>query len=409
MCLLEDALPGMVLARAVTLDGGSVFLQKDLALTPRSIAVLRTKGVEHIFVKDAESEPGFHDDSDMLRVVTERETLRFGEIDDAPLMQALRSAVVALKAGQPADWDQTRPPPPAAVKDVLDRREQIHSLAKKIRALPTLPAIYQQIDEVTADSAASTGDVASVVSKDPAFAASLLRVANSALYTRSNPVTTVTVAVSVLGHKVIRDLCLIASVLEILSLTDSKATPVDVFWKHAVGVGSTAKVLAERVGGISLEEAFLAGLLHDIGFLFWLRHYPGDLAKIVAWAESSGRTVLECERDLMGTAHPRLGRMIAGHWLLPAPFIQAISFHHDPGQATGQRLLCQVTHVADSISHALEMEGPNLCRVPVIDPAAWAALGLAEDDLPDLLEIVRSEFAQNLKSFALHAAEPEPV
>jgi len=395
----------MVLAKPVKHGVDSILVQQGVELNDRLLDLLRSRGVNHVFIQGSDtSSCPLPADAATTRLVTEREDYRFGDVSSHKVMAALRDAVITIKSGCPGDWELTELTQ-ATVEKRPDRREQIHALAKKIQDLPTLPAIYHQIDQVTRDQTASAADVAKVVSSDPVFSASLLRVANSALYSRSEAVTTVTGAVSLLGHQVIRDLCLITSVLDIISLGSSDSRPVDMFWKHAVGVGSVAHVIGQRTPGIPAEELFLAGLLHDIGQLFWLRYFPEDLALVYAHAESTGQTLLESEKELLGTVHTRLGKMIASHWNLPRAYVEVISYHHNPDQASGWHLLCQVVNVADAIAHASEMAGASLWRVPTISLEAWTALELGTDDLVCLVEDALMEFGENIKSFALFTEE----
>jgi HD-like signal output (HDOD) protein len=396
---LAEVVPGMILSRPVKLGGDTVLVQQDVVLNDRIIQLLESRGIKQVYVKDAPSsgETGEADD-ELRQLIVAREVERFGDMIDNPLQAAVLEAVIDLKCARgepPPTVRRADPPPPPRARTA----EEIHQRAKKVRSLPTLPAIYEKVQKVTQDPDASASDVAKVVEWDPVFAAALLRIANSALYSRTEPVTTVLRAVSLLGDREIRDLCLLTSVLKNLKLAGGAAPSVTRFWLHAVAAGSAAKVLGQKLGGIPREELFLSGLLHDVGKVFWLRYCPADLVDVYAAAESSGQPFWRAERKRLGTTHMRLGRLIGQHWRLPGQYIEVIAEHHAPGQATGWQLLCRAVHVADFLVHALELDGPSLLRLPVLEPTVWQALGWEVDELPYLLDLIQEEFAENRKSF----------
>lgn len=401
-CQVADITPGMILARAVKLNAQTILVQPGVTINERMLQMLVNRGIEQVYVKDVEEAgEGPAVDTEKRCLVAAREEMRFGNVASNPLHAAVMEAVIDLKTALP-DLPGTceRPEPPPPRRSSL--ADEIHLRAKKTRQLPTLPVIYQEIDAITKDPYASAADVSQVVNGGPAFASALLRLANSALYARPEPVTTVTRAVSLLGHKEIRELCLMTCVLEIMALSGDRSLPVETFWQHAVATAAAAKVIGQEQGVAVAEELFLAGLLHDIGMLFWLRFYPDELAAIFTAAEGTGRTVYEVERERMGTSHPRLGRMIGQQWRLPRAYVEVIATHHAPDQADNAQLLSATVHVANTLVHALELSGASLAGVPVIANSAWEALRLDMDELPNLLELIRAEFAESKKSFAAY-------
>jgi HD-like signal output (HDOD) protein len=407
---IRDLVPGMVLARPVTLGANVVLVQQDVELNDRLIRMLRSRGVESVWVQAMATPPERQDDPEKRRLVAKREVHRFGDVSGLPWMAALCEATINEKVWQGAAdkaWmpsPATSPSPPPA----MEPPEQVLDLARRVRSLPTLPTIYHEVEKVIHDPQASAADVARVVGGDPAFVSALLRAANSALYCRPEPITTVTAAVSLLGLKEIRDLCLMSSVLTVFAGVEDRRV-VERLWRHAIAVGSAARVVGQRLADLPAEELFLAGLLHDIGKLFWLQQAPGELERTWLAAESAGLTFSEAERESLGTPHTRLGRMIAQHWRLPRQYVEVIASHHAPEQATSWHGLCQAVQTADALAHALELGGPCLCRVPVVAAEVWQGLHWTIEDLPGLLEAVRGEFKDDVKGFAFHTDKEEDV
>jgi len=404
-----DLVPGLVLARPVTLGANIVLVRQDVELNERLIRMLRSRGVGSVWVRSAARPPERPDDPERRRIVDEREAYRFGDVSGLPWMAALREVAVEEKLWEATEYGAWQPPAAASPPPPpTEPPAQVLDLARKVRSLPTLPTIYHEVETVIRDPQASAADVAHVVGGDPAFACALLRAANSALYCRPEPVTTVTAAVSLLGLQEIRDLCLMSSVLTVFAGVEGRRAAARL-WHHAIAVGSAARVVGQHLGGVPAEELFLAGLLHDIGKLFWLQHAPGELERTWAIAESAGLTFGEAERARLGTPHTRLGRMIAQHWRLPRQYVEVIASHHAPEQATGWHGPCQAVQAADAVAHALELGGPCLSRVPVVSAEGWQGLRWTIEDLPGLLEAVQSEFKEDVKSFAFCTDKEEDV
>jgi HD-like signal output (HDOD) protein len=287
-------------------------------------------------------------------------------------------------------------------------RDRIHELARGVNDLPTLPAVYQRVEAITRDPDASCEQVARVVGMDPVCAARLLRVANSARYALAQRVTTVSRAVSILGQQKVREIVLVTSVLRLLPHQTGRRRLAESFWRHAIAVGSGARVLSTATSTGSGEEFLFAGLLHDIGRLFWLHFFPEDLEAFAAMAESSGRTLLEIELEQTGTTHARLGKILARHWHLPEQYVEAIAYHHDPSATAVNVALCRAVQAGDAIAHALELGGPSLARVPGVPAATWQTLRIELDAFPDLLEEVQAEFRRNLELFPFGEGGPAP-
>lgn len=280
-------------------------------------------------------------------------------------------------------------------------RDRVHDLTRRVHDLPTLPAVYQQVEALTRDPSASSAQLAQLLSRDPVLTARLLRLVNSARYALTERVTTVSRAVSILGHHTVRDTVLVTSVLSLLPSEPRRRDLAEAFWRHAIAVGSAAQVLGAPTGGPAAEEFFTAGLLHDIGKLIWLRFFPEDLLAMHEAAAATDITLFETELAMSGTSHLRLGRMLARRWRLPELYQDVIGFHHEVGLGTGNALSCYVVQVADIVAHALELGWPSPLRLPAVQPEAWAALRLDPEALPDALEAIQVEFQENLDLFPL--------
>ncbi len=138
-------------------------------------------------------------------------------------------------------------------------------------------------------------------------------------------------------------------------------------------------------------HAIVTALLHDVGRLVVDSHYPLEAAQAIAWAEEHDMPHSEAEHTLLGIDHTELGEWVCRHWRFSSDVVEAIAGHHRPPPA-GPVSLIDVVHVADAITHALDIAGAATEAVPGVNPMAWARLNLHEDDLPALLASIESEF-----------------
>lgn len=198
----------------------------------------------------------------------------------------------------------------------------------KTRALPSLPLTVVALGQAVQDERCTVDRILAILSKDPPLSATLLRLANSALYAGEGSVMDLRTAVMRLGFDAVANLGTGAGVIRTLK----GGTHLDAMrlWQHSVAVGLTAKgicVLARRHG--QAETAFLTGLLHDIGKIALDTCYPEEYAAVVARV-AAGSPYLDAERDLLGMDHAEAGALLAANWSFPEEIIAVIREHHEP-------------------------------------------------------------------------------
>lgn len=206
-----------------------------------------------------------------------------------------------------------------------------------VNTIPTLPAIAMEAIRLLEGEESSFDSVADLLKNDQVLAGRILHYANSAFIGARTEVTTISRAVSLLGFNTIRSLVLSVSVFDCFkgNLACKKDDFVS-FWLHSIGVAVTSEILARRFGFASTDEAYLAGLVHDIGKLVCYLHLPEDFSKVCeALARqggygSSGPVALELEEELMGTTHTEVGKLVAEQWMFPEQLVKALWLHHQP-------------------------------------------------------------------------------
>ncbi len=206
--------------------------------------------------------------------------------------------------------------------------------------IPTVPTTLNEINRILDDPEGSAPEAAEVVAKDQAIATKVLRLANSPLFGLRHPVSNIPHAVSILGLKTLRNLVVQATVLEQFKncKKDGGFDPLWL-WDHSIKVGHCAKTLARRYRKLfrfDPEEAYTAGLLHDVGMIVLIDH---DIEKFLQCMEASNR---ECrsihlvEEEVFGFHHAQVGSLLARTWKLSSSLSEAIGHHHaDSGDEEG--------------------------------------------------------------------------
>ena len=225
-----------------------------------------------------------------------------------------------------------------------------------IRELPSLPQILVRVSRVASDPSSSAADLADVILKDQAMTLKVLRIANSAQYALySQRVATVSRAVVLLGFESVRAMALGIGAFHLLSSLKRGGGILERFWSHAIATAVVSQDLAELLGVPVPEEAFVAGLLHDVGKLVLAEHAP-DRAQGVYGVEIPGPELLRCELRVFGVTHVEVGEELARRWDLPDVLRKSVARHHRhfsaPPTDPGDRLAFLVG-VAKTLAHGV--------------------------------------------------------
>lgn len=203
--------------------------------------------------------------------------------------------------------------------------------------LPTLPVFAMEAVWLMEGEHASFASVAELVKSDSVLAGRILRLANSAFTGAPKKVTSIDQAISLIGFNALRPLILSVTVFDCFSgkLNHARESLVN-FWLHSIGVAVTAEILAGKLGFPAPEEAYIAGLLHDLGKLVCFVESPEEFEKVCSAVDSQGSysakgsLPMDIEKELLGITHVEAGRILADQWGLPQSLGRAIWLHHQP-------------------------------------------------------------------------------
>jgi putative nucleotidyltransferase with HDIG domain len=245
--------------------------------------------------------------------------------------------------------------------------ESLRTLAASIPNLPSVPALYLQMIEAIQSPNSSAQRIAEIASKDPAMSAKLLQLSNSAFFGYSHEVYSVTEAVQVLGVGTLQALALALPLFSAFDRRKCPSFPIEQVWDHSAQTGALARQIASsHLGNAQLaEQAFAAGLLHDIGKLIMADGLPDQYTAILATARARSRPLFQVEHEVLCATHADTGAYLLALWSLPFPLVEAVAYHHEPRrlQTATFDLTC-IVHVANFLQHE-QSNQPDIVPSPL--------------------------------------------
>jgi putative nucleotidyltransferase with HDIG domain len=255
------------------------------------------------------------------------------------------------------------------------------------RSLGSYGPVLQEIEQALQSPQCNLNTIGDAIQKDPDLTARLLRLANSPFFGFANRLSTVAEAVSLLGIQQIQDMIVASSVLEQFKGVPDNLVNKDSFWRHSLAVGLTARLLAMERRLPKPDKFFVAGLLHDVGRLVLLSQ-AAEWAQAVFELYQREKILLRAaEKKVLGYDHQEIAAELLQSWSYPTALVQAVAFHHTPGQSVA-RMEAAVVHIADHLVNAMGIGSSGEQFVPPLDEKAWALLGLDTDTLARLVEAV---------------------
>lgn len=215
--------------------------------------------------------------------------------------------------------------------------KHVELIIQQVESLPTLPAVAARLLQLTGDPESNSAEIIRLISSDQSLTAKILSLACKANAGLKPETTTVGRAVLMLGLDAVRHAVLSVKVFEVFGPAgDQPDSPFDrnEFWKHSLAVACAAELLAKHMGQRSdASEAFVCGLLHDLGKVALDACLPKSFARVVRQTNNTRACIADVEREVLGVDHTVIGRRLAERWQLPAVITQAIWLHHHRPEA----------------------------------------------------------------------------
>jgi HD-like signal output (HDOD) protein len=201
----------------------------------------------------------------------------------------------------------------------------------KVTDIASLPEVTTRIVEVVENPRASARDIHTIVQNDPALATRVLKIVNSAFYGLPAKIASLDRAILMLGLSAIKNLALAASLARFLNDGEicAQFTTRDL-WRHCVAVGVCARGIATTAHLPQPDEAFVAGLVHDMGLLLMQQMFPDKIRQVAEACLAAPQSFIAAETAAIGADHQAFGGALANKWKFPPGLRYAISYHHDP-------------------------------------------------------------------------------
>jgi putative nucleotidyltransferase with HDIG domain len=282
--------------------------------------------------------------------------------------------------------------------DGLDgsEREKLRASVESILKVYTIPVILKKVLEVVADERASVSDLVEVIQHDQALSSKIVATANTAFYGFRRNISSIPGAAMTLGFNMVRSLAVSVSVFRGSSGDHAFLREL---WQHSFETALVTSLIAERTGLVKKEDAFLAGLIHDLGRAILYQIHGEKYLRVAGDASEDGLS--EKEAAAFGAAHSLVGAWFVEKYRFPKECVLAIERHHEPEKCDGgktARDIASMVHLADLLS----LKGKEDA---IVDDAAEKRLAaimesvyLGQDGLSEIREKL-SEMEEMIKEF----------
>ncbi len=265
----------------------------------------------------------------------------------------------------------------------------------RIDSLPTLPAIAMEVNNMLQDYNTSIKDLTKTIEKDQAVVPKILKLVNSAFFGLESKISNISRAIILLGYNTVRNAVISVSIIDMLSGEKGlEGFDITDFWRHSISVAVTSKYLAEKTRLHSTEDAFTAGLLHDIGKVVLVQHFQEHFRKVWTSSKENGLSFYEAEKREGPVTHARIGGYLAKKWQMPEGMVDAIRRHHGLTKTANDLDLLMIVHVADMIVNCFVTDQKDSLDFSAIYPDAAktmeTSLNTVSDWFPQVSEEIES-------------------
>ncbi len=256
------------------------------------------------------------------------------------------------------------------------------------KKLPSFPQAATKLLEASRDETVSLVDLSKILETDPGISVRVLEIVNSAFYGLGRRVIKLSDAVVLLGLDEVKKVALEITVFEKM-FKSGRAREFDrlLFWRHSLAVAVLSLEIAKEIGYPDPEEAYIAGLLHDIGKVFLDVHGKRDYGGFIRELSTSTDLVIEKERTSLGLGHDDIGAFFCSLWKLPDKLVMAVKYHHQPFEhldiTQQDKLLISIVSLANFLSWTQGIGSFDFIRPPILSPEVETTID------PEKIDIIR--------------------
>jgi HD-like signal output (HDOD) protein len=263
---------------------------------------------------------------------------------------------------------------------IAESKPAIEAFIARHDTVAALPENTSRIIQMAGDRDCNTTQLVRLISQDAALAGQIMKAVNSAYYALPTKLTRLDRAIAFMGTRAVKEVTLSETFKKMSRPVKLGSHDARSLWDHSMGVAIMARELALKSKALDPEEAFLAGMLHDIALLLAAQSEPSDGSQLFTRAETEGARFEAIEQEVYGFSHCELGEHLAVKWKLPEQVSSVMRWHHEPHNAPeAHRAMCMHIYVADTLCCLANVGCPLTCRGQQVSDEDLSATGLSRE------------------------------
>ncbi|MCK5149139.1 HDOD domain-containing protein [bacterium] len=279
-----------------------------------------------------------------------------------------------------------------ALRDKLGN-DKIIPIIGDISKLPSLPDYYDDLQRKLKDPDCSVSDVEEIISSDVAMSAKILQLVNSAFFGVPRKIEGMRHALTLLGVEMIQSLVLTIHIFDSFSREDVETFRINKLYTHCVNVALASSRIMSNIcdDQFRISNTAIAGMLHDAGKLVLMKKCPDSYRSVMDRSQKEQTSLHMAEQEEYGTSHAEIGAYLLGMWGLPDEIVEAVAYHHSPGENMTREILpLAAVHTANVLEHELIQDGQDAIALKM-DTDYLKELALMER-LPDFRKLCQELF-----------------
>ena len=392
---IEHVLPGEILAADLVDTAGRLLFPKGATLSENAIAAMVQRGVTNVEVEDERVTLT----AQQLKQATEN-AYRFYAghdlgVSPGPILLGLRTEAEAMRIERgllPLLRDCRGP------VDPVPQPQELPMFCLDSFEPPQLSAVAHELNLALSAPDPSSKKIVELITRSPGLTAKLLRLVNTPIYGFHRKVETISRAVSIVGLREVGMLASSLLMVDQFGVIPKSVIEMRSFLEHSLGCALTCKALAESTRLAQPEQAFVAGLLHDIGRLYFFTSFPERSRYCIDSALKHKRSLMTEEALFFGVDHAEMGEQLLDGWRMPGNLSRTVGCHHDPARAAGLPL-AGIVHMADLLSHAMGLGCSGECGPPEARPEVMDLVPVQPEQLVDIALRIEAQLGLIMNAF----------
>ncbi len=276
---------------------------------------------------------------------------------------------------------------------------------KEIDSIPVPNFVVTKVIELASKPDVSAAELTSIIEKDPNLTVRIMKLANSAYYGLPQKITNLSHAIMILGFKTLRNLVIGVYTHDAFfsfKLETTKVSSEDLWW-HLVSTAIATESVSNATGFINKEEAFLAGMLHDIGKVILAKLFPKYVDALITLASARSLTYEQAEKEMEFPDHVFVAKYLLEKWKFPEIIRIPVEFHHNPGGVQDESFkdITAIVHASDVISSILNQKAAGNYTLPIMKKEAWTYLKLNGTTFLDMIKSTRESMKKSDSFFRI--------